>query len=237
MLQFHYEPHPLQAADRLADRLEQELGSNKRVLWLVSGGSNIPLSVHIMNRLHQTVADKLPNLTIALSDERYGKPGHPNSNWQQLHIAKFKTGSARTIPTLIPDLTLKATRDAFEQSLGQALSKADSVIAQLGMGDDGHIAGILPKSKAVKSGAGLVAGYDGGTYMRVTITPMAFTKITTAYCFAYGNNKHDQLETLLDSELPVSTQPAQLLKTIHQAYVYTDQHVGTQATDRSPSTT
>jgi 6-phosphogluconolactonase/glucosamine-6-phosphate isomerase/deaminase len=228
MLQFHYEPNAIQASNQLAERLEHELSQDKQVVWLVSGGSNIPLSVHIMDHLRANVADKLPNLTIALSDERYGKPGHPDSNWQQLQDAGFATGSAQVIPTLVPNLTLEDTCATYEQSLGQALSKADNdgcVIAQLGMGGDGHIAGILPDSAAASNEQGLVTGYDGGAYMRITITAMAFSHnlIKTAYCFAYGDNKHDALERLMQQELSVSDQPAQLLKLIPQAYIYTDQ--------------
>jgi 6-phosphogluconolactonase/glucosamine-6-phosphate isomerase/deaminase len=168
------------------------------------------------------VPGKLANLTVALSDERYGKPGHADSNWQQLKVAGFKTGDANIIHTLVPGLTLTDTCSAYEQQLGQAIAGADAVIAQLGMGGDGHIAGILPDSVAVTS-PDMVASYDGGTYMRVTLTAKAFSLINVAYCFAYGDNKLGALQRLASQELSVSDQPAQLLKTMPEAYVYTDQ--------------
>jgi 6-phosphogluconolactonase/glucosamine-6-phosphate isomerase/deaminase len=226
MLQFHYQPDSIRASDNLAERLERGLGDDKKVVWLVSGGSNIALSVHIMDRLKASVGNKMPNLTIALSDERYGKPGHADSNWQQLRDAGFEPGEARTIHALVPGLTLTDTCEAYSQRLGQAIADADCVIAQLGIGGDGHIAGILPDSPAATDQS-LVAGYDGGNYMRITITAMAFSLITIAYCFAYGENKRSALERLASQNLAVSDQPAQLLKALPEAYVYTDQRTET----------
>ncbi len=222
MLQFHHEPDAIKASEALAARLEHDLVNGQHVLWLVSGGSNIALSVHIMDTVASKVEDKLINLTVALTDERYGLPGHQDSNWQQLRDAGFKPRGARIILTLIPGLTFEDTASAYEQSLGKALATADSVIAQLGMGSDGHISGILPGSVAVKN-QGLVVAYDGGLYKRVTTTAMAFDQIDTAYCFAYGDDKRQAIDRLMNQELSVSEQPAQLLKTIAHAYLYTDQ--------------
>jgi 6-phosphogluconolactonase/glucosamine-6-phosphate isomerase/deaminase len=190
------------------------------VLWLVSGGSNVPLTVAIMRSLP---ADIVSRLTVALSDERYGKPGHPDSNRQQLLAAGFQAGSAQVIETLQAELTLEDTRVAFDAALHTAIAAADITIAQLGIGGDGHIAGILPQS------AGLavdrwVAAYEAAAYKRITITPPVFNKLQAAYVFVYGDTKKGALERL-SRDLPASDQPAQLLKRLAEAYVYTDQVV------------
>ena len=74
--------HPAIAV--LQARLELELTAGKKVLWLVSGGSNITASVQLM----QNLADDLTkNLTIMAVDERYGLVGHADSNEGQLLAA------------------------------------------------------------------------------------------------------------------------------------------------------
>ena len=188
-----------------------------------------------MQHLTANVSDKLANLTIGLSDERYGKPGHADSNWQQLEVAGLKTGDADVIRTLVPGLTLADTCSAYEQQLGRAIASADKVIAQLGMGGDGHIAGILPDSTAVTS-QDMITGYDGGAYMRITLTVKAFSLIQVAYCFAYGDNKLGALQRLIGKKVSISDQPAQLLKTIPEAYIYTDQQTEQQADQQSLAT-
>src|SRR5688572_20869077 len=111
MLQFHIEPDAAKAAGQLAERLTAELQAGKSVLWLLCGGSNIPLSVAVMRQLP---ADKLADLRCLLADERYGVPGHADSNWQQLAEAGFmdrlSPGDPAILPAvLMPDMTLEDT--------------------------------------------------------------------------------------------------------------------------------
>jgi hypothetical protein len=47
--------------------------------------------------------------------------------------------------------------------------------------------------------------------------------IDSAYVFTFGEAKRPQLEILLNSDVPLSHQPAQLLKQLPEAYVYNDQ--------------
>ncbi len=43
----------------LTERLVKELAGRKRVLWLVSGGSNIPASVQIMDNISGSLSEHL----------------------------------------------------------------------------------------------------------------------------------------------------------------------------------
>jgi len=53
------------------------------VLWLVPGGSNIPIAVEAMDMIRKEMSGlSLKYLTITLSDERYGSVGHKDSNWK-----------------------------------------------------------------------------------------------------------------------------------------------------------
>jgi 6-phosphogluconolactonase/glucosamine-6-phosphate isomerase/deaminase len=202
-----------------AERLKTELESGKKVLWLTSGGSNIRASVQIMNQLPAELTAKL---TVMPSDERYGEPGHANSNWAQLLNEGFGAKQAKLLPVLKPGQSFESARQDYEAMVEQAFGDCDFSIAQLGIGEDGHILGILPDSPAVEA-SGLVSAYEGGGYQRLTMTFQAFGRTDIVYAFAFGEGKLNALTNLKDQALPLSEQPAQFLKQMAEAYVYNDQ--------------
>lgn len=208
--------------DPLLNRLVEELEAGKKVLWLIPGGSNIPLSVKTMRQIPE---DLTKNLTIYLTDERYVDVGHPDSNSKQLDDAGFDHKQARVTWVLSEGLSLEETSEQYALSIGAAFEAAETVIAQMGMGADGHICGILPGTPAVASGA-LVVGYQTETFTRITLTPKALKQyVGAAYVYAFGEGKKEALSNLL-IELPVTEQPAQVLKSLPEAYVYNDQLEG-----------
>lgn len=205
-------------AQKLGEELTTMLGEDKQVLWLLSGGSNIPLEVQALRQ----VPDELrPDLTIMPMDERYGPVGHADSNVRKLLDAGFQPGRARFIPTL-QDAPLDQVVESYGQAFSEASAASDVIVAQMGMGADGHVAGILPQSPAAES-QGLATGYKGPDFQRVTLTFPALKRIHTAYLFAYGEGKKPALEHLLHDNLPPALQPAQILKAIPKAYIYNDQ--------------
>lgn len=203
----------------LTARLVRELAAGKQVLWLLSGGSNIPTSVQIMDNISE---EQSANLSVSLIDERYGEPGHADSNWTQLMKAGFKSKQATLLPVLEPAAGFEDTRIRYEQFAEKAFADNDVVIAQLGIGPDGHVAGILPNSPAAGADT-LVAAYDAPPLKRLTLTFPALRRITAAYIFAFGKPKHGALQALHDKKLPLAEQPAQILNELPEAYVYSDQ--------------
>lgn len=206
----------------LLDRLTEELEDGKKVLWLVPGGSNIPLTVSVMG----SIPDDLTNqLTIYLTDERYGEIDHPDSNSRQLREAGFDPKKARVVYVLARGLSLEETAEQYALSIAAAFEAADIVIAQMGMGPDGHICGILPGSPAVDSDK-LIVGYPTETFTRITLTPEALKQyVDVAYVFAFGEGKKEALANLLTNK-PLDEQPAQVLKSLPESYVYNDQMEG-----------
>ena len=224
-MQFIHEADASNAAKALADRLQLELESNHPVVWFASGGSNVSLAVQIMAAIPTELTS---NLTVLLLDERFGTPGHADSNWQQLLAAGFDPKQAKIIQTLQSEKTLETTCREYDDAVHEVIDEAHQqdgvVIAQCGIGGDGHIAGILPHSAAVNDSE-WVTCYDGGTYQRITLTPVAWEFIDVAYAFAYGDTKKGTLTRLKNDALSVDDQPSQLLKVTAEAYVYTDQQL------------
>jgi 6-phosphogluconolactonase/glucosamine-6-phosphate isomerase/deaminase len=203
----------------LTARLRKELGTGKRVLWLLGGGSNIAASVKVMDAITDEESEKL---AIFLTDERYGELDHQDSNARQLREAGFQPKQAIFVPTLASGLSLGETEERYAQALQTAMEHADVIIGQFGMGPDGHIAGILPNSPATTA-TGWVTGYEAPPYVRITMTFEALRRITAAYLFVFGASKQEAVSNLQTETLPLEQQPAQILKELPEAYVYSDQ--------------
>ena len=202
----------------LSNCLTTALKEHGRVLWLVCGGSSIATAVRVMDALPEALTSKLH---IMLTDERYGTIGHPDSNFLQLQEAGFNQKSATFIPILQPDMSLVATATAYAKLYAIESTAAGFIIAQFGIGADGHIAGILPGSPAANSDT-LSIGYETEQYKRITLTFSALRRIDKAYAFAYGITKQPALLQLKDKIVPLQEQPSQILRQIPEAYVYND---------------
>lgn len=206
----------------IAARLQEELAAGKRVVWLVSGGSNVELEVAIMSTLRGNVGDKLGNLTILPMDERYGDPGHENSNSEFLRQAGFLPGAAEWIDILAHDVSFSETIEYYDDVVSEALALAQVVVGQFGLGADGHVAGILPTSPATEEDYATVVGYEWEDYVRLTLSPRTLSEVNVGYVVAYGDNKEEALKRLQSNQEELETLPAHLLYDIPEVYVYTD---------------
>ena len=202
----------------LQSTIISHLQTDKKVLWMVPGGSNIPLSVAVMQAIPTELTK---NLTVTLTDERYGSIDHPDSNWFQLYQAGWPQSEAVQIPVLYEDLSLPETTERFSDQLGQLLGDNEFIVGQYGMGSDGHIAGVLPHSPAVQA-TSHAASYETESYTRITSTLKTIAACNVAFLFAFGNEKRTAL-TNLQSDLPLIEQPAQVLKQIPECFIYNDQ--------------
>lgn len=202
-----------QGAEQLKKVLSEQLQAGKCVLWLVSGGSNVQLECDIAAGLTDT-----SNLQAALIDERYGEPGHKDSNYQKLVDGGFKVALA---PVLEAGLDITETAKRYTERLEVLLDAADVVVAQLGIGSDGHINGVLPHSPVVGSKK-LIEHYDGPDFRRITMTLESLRFADAVFVFAYGEDKLDALTKLRDQEVSLDVQPSQILKQLSQVYLYND---------------
>lgn len=165
-------------------------------------------------------SSKLENLTVFLSDERFGPVGHTNSNWAFLEENDFNLGGAKLIPALV-DRSLDETVQLYQKAIKPILEDAKIYkLAMTGIGADGHALGIKPKSPAVFSEQ-LVSGYRGEDFTRVTLTPKAVALMDEFVCYVAGEEKHKILDEL-DKDLSVVTQPAQALKQVDKLTIYND---------------
>jgi 6-phosphogluconolactonase/glucosamine-6-phosphate isomerase/deaminase len=209
----------------MAGRIIAALHKGQKVLWLICGGTNIPLAVSAMSLIASECSDpELSALTVGQTDERYGPVGHEDSNWKQMMDSGFQGEKVRQISFLIgkplPE-TVATYAKKFDTASSAVANGKGLVLAQFGIGQDGHVAGIMPHSPAV-SDIALVSGYEGKPYTRLTITPVAMKRIDVAYTFAFGENKRAAAQRLQLEDLPIAEEPCQLLKLIPDSYFYCD---------------
>lgn len=215
-MEFKTTRDPNVVVDYISQRLIEALAAGKKVLWLVPGGSAIDIAVKVSDRLQ---GQDLSRLRISLTDERYGPPGHQDSNWQQLKEAGFLLSGAQLYPVL-NNQDQTSTAQKFARWLDTELRNCNYKLGFFGIGPDGHTSGILPDSPAVTESS-LACAYDGGAFQRVSTTPAAISQLDEAVVYASGEAKWPVLKQLAD-DLPLNEQPAQVLKTVPKLTVFTD---------------
>jgi 6-phosphogluconolactonase/glucosamine-6-phosphate isomerase/deaminase len=216
-----------QALSELLDTLAGE------TLMLLSGGSVI--------EIYDVVAAAIKHgrgqqWRFGLIDERFGDEGHAHSNAVAI---EQKTGlislcQSKQIPfqTILRQLPMSPTVSIYQHWLEEQLETCPQRIALLGLGVDGHTAGILPSSKqrfdSEFATDQLVVGYSSGTEFdqRITVTPAFLQQMTHTILLAYGPGKAEAFDkastvdaTLLMHEVPGSI--VQQLRDV-QAFIGTD---------------
>jgi 6-phosphogluconolactonase/glucosamine-6-phosphate isomerase/deaminase len=209
--------NPEEVANFVATSVMNKLASGKRVLLFLTGGSSTIVGVKIAELLRRRW---FQNLTVMLTDERYGPIGHTDSNWQQMLDKGFSLSQSKLIPILTGD-NRDTTTEKFNIALNEEFMRAEYKIGLFGIGTDGHTAGILPQSRAVRS-KDLALGYDTPTFSRITITPKAIGKLDEAVVWAQGKDKWPVLKNLEEKKILLSKQPAQILKKVPLLTIFSD---------------
>lgn len=202
----------------LTETISKHLSKGERVLWLIPGGSAITIAAAVSQQLAQRT--DLGNLTVSLTDERYGEVDHPNENWQQLINAGFALPGAQLYRVLCNE-SREYTTSKYGAFLFEALGSHTYHIGLFGVGSDGHTAGIKPQSNAIIQTA-MAAEFEHSDYQRITMTTHAISKLDEAVVFAVGQEKFPVVSQLLHENVPLEQQPAQALKTAGKCTIFSD---------------
>lgn len=200
----------------LSDVLKRYIALNKKVLLLVPGGSAIVVLPRVAEKLKGV---DCANLSVTLTDERYGEVGHKDSNWQQIMEEGFDLLNANLYHVLQGKDEATTALD-FRKFIEDKIKTSDYIIGLFGIGRDGHTSGILPESRAIDSKE-LVCGYQSEEYYRITTTPLFLSKLDEVIVYATGASKKETLEKLR-SEYSIGEQPAQALKQADKFIIFND---------------
>ena len=210
----------ISAEQILYDEINNATKHYNNIAWFISGGSNIKIATDVSRILNQS---QLSKLTVLLSDERFGKVDHLDSNNFQLKQAGFDFGKVKSIPTLnSDDSSLEEAATKYQLAVEKVFKISDYTIGQIGIGTDGHILGILPNSPAVNEDSKLVTSYVGADFPRITLSFKGFKMISKVLVFALGKNKKEAITNLANKDLSLNEEPAQICKQLKDVYIIND---------------
>lgn len=217
-MKYIYSDKPVEiAAVAVVEVIRKHIFNGERVLWLLSGGSGAAVALNASKELDDL---DLSKLFVSMTDERYGKVGHKDENWQQLLDAGLQLPGANLYRPLTMQNIEKTTAD-FNDWLSEQLKKADYKIGIFGIGIDGHTSGIKPHSLAITS-PNLASSFVGDDFERITITFNTIKQLDEVIIQASGLDKKLVIDSLLHKNISLDDQPAQILKQIQTATIYTN---------------
>lgn len=206
---------------------------DQQILLLCSGGSASEL-------LHEIPKETLgQHITLGVLDERYSAEEAIN-NFAQLQKCEFyKTAldvGAHTIDTRLQDReTIEHLARRFEKELRfWRINNPDGiVIATMGIGPDGHTAGIMPFPEDPERFCQYfenpdvwVCGYDAGEKnqypLRVTTTMTFLKEIDHSIVYCAGENKRVALKRVLAKDGSYAETPARVIRDMKHVTLFTD---------------
>ena len=207
-----------EVASVVAQKISDELGQGKRVLWFLSGGSGGQVCVDASKLLN---GKDLSRLTVTMGDERYGKLGHKDENFKILAEGGLKLDGATLYRPLF-DAPLTEVVNSFNEWLDQKVEASDYVISITGIGTDGHAFGVKPNSPAVTSNR-FAEGFLGEDFARFTLTPkFVLSQVDEMIVQAYGKEKHVILDALLDNRGEIEGFPALMFNQMKNVTLFSD---------------
>ena len=221
------------AAAECGEYLNAFLIENKKqpILLMLSGGS----ALTILDYLGDHALGE--NITVSVLDERFSTDTNIN-NFAQLQKTEFYTAALNaevsffgTLPRPNETATEMATR--FENNLKTWTDQnsAGIIMATLGMGADGHTAGIFPNpdeqkfNKLFNNGAWVVpynVGNQSEHRERVTTTLNFLRNIDTGFAYVSGEDKKEKLLQLENHEGQINNLSALAWYDIKDVKVFTD---------------
>lgn len=185
------------AAAHIGDRLAEALRLRGRAAFVATGGRS-PGPVY--DRLAHLAID-WTRVVVTLSDERFVPPDAADSN-ARLVNERLRVGpAARSIfvPLWSPAASVDAAARAAEPTV-RALLPFDIVL--LGMGEDGHVASLIPDSPALEAGMdpagervllGVPEGAGSPPLARITLTLAALLQSRAILITVAGEAKREVL--------------------------------------------
>jgi 6-phosphogluconolactonase/glucosamine-6-phosphate isomerase/deaminase len=223
----HTDKPAVVAGEEVGRLLEQY--KDTPILLLLSGGSAFSL----LENVPVSVLDS--RITLGVLDERYDTNPAVNNFAQLSATAFFKqavlAGASYIDTQVASGETLQNLGLRFNHTLSQWRKNNPSgvVLITLGLGQDGHTAGLLPGYVEEVSWSGVLAmGYEVDPSVnpytkRVTVTSRFLkNEVTAGVAYVAGSDKCPVLARLLRAEGEIETCPALLWHSIPELTVVTE---------------
>lgn len=208
---------------------------NKKVLLLLSGGSLFSIYPHLSKHLFTHATKDFSHFVIGVLDERYDNIG---SNYRQLQENSFGKELANMhIPFIHPPNFSEPPQDVAQEldvEIKEYLNTGYTLIITLGMGPDGHTAGIMPFpedtvyfQKTFVNTKRYVTYYHAADKnefpQRITATIPLLSRAKIAFAYVSGISKKEKLtEALKSKEKVLAELPFSIIYHMTTVKVFTD---------------
>jgi 6-phosphogluconolactonase len=185
------------AADRIANRLQLDLESQREASIVVSGGSTPKDCFDILS----TTALPWERVYVVPSDERWVPTDHAASNEKMIRETLLKDRAANAMfQSLYADATSARDHCATLANELDALPLLYSSVL-LGMGEDGHFASLFPDVADLADGLDLDSSSrclaietNASPHPRITLTLSTLVRSKEIILLLFGNTKRDILQ-------------------------------------------
>jgi 6-phosphogluconolactonase len=165
----------------------------------LTGGSTIGAVYQLL----KTSEIDWPRLTVTWGDERFVPPGHPDHNGtaaRRVLLDHVPVDSARVFPIDTTAASPEAAASQYESILRHLAPAGQPLfdLTLLSLGDDGHIASLLPQQPVLQEQNALVAVVPHGRpEVRITLTYPALARSRRLLLIASGAGKAQALRDIL----------------------------------------
>ena len=212
----------LKLAGKALENLFREAG-NAPILFLSSGGSVLG----ILGEIDENIFGA--NFNCGALDERFSADPAINNFLQfkeKLH-GVYGINWIDSVPEENDDIKTLTQRMEDGWRNWRRVNPDGEIIITVGMGADGHVAGIMPKSYAGFEDTGWVLGYDAGPTvkypLRVTVTfEFLRSQVDNAIIYISGEEKRPALERVLADSGNLSETPARIFREMKNVKIFTD---------------
>jgi 6-phosphogluconolactonase/glucosamine-6-phosphate isomerase/deaminase len=231
-LKVNTSPNPAKkASEKLIELLNE--AKNISVLLMLSGGS----AFEILNSIDTSI--EFEHVTLSMLDERFSTDKLMN-NFAMLAQTEFYkkaiAAGASFLDTRIQDgESLNEAEIRFDYALKSWIreNSGGTILATMGIGEDGHTAGIFPhiddeKFKyLLEQDDKFVVGYHAHnatlSLERLSVTNHFLREYADhAIVYATGENKREALGHVLHMEGSLAQTPARIIKEMKDAVLFTD---------------
>jgi 6-phosphogluconolactonase/glucosamine-6-phosphate isomerase/deaminase len=203
-----------QTANEVIGEILGKYSDFKTALFLSGGGTPKKLYEYLASQKSLKVG------AVGQIDERFGKRGHKNSNELMIKdtglIKYFESLNTRFYPMLEAEKGIDETTQDYDEAIRFVLKYFPKSVGILGIGEDGHTAGIpkIPEiaKKMMEDQSSLISFYEAEKYgARVTMNFHALSMLDLIIILVLGQEKREMLSQMF-KDGPVEEFPAKFYR-------------------------
>jgi len=189
----------VQKANETIVEILQKYSDFKTAMFLSGGSTPKKLYEHFANE------KKLKVGSVGQIDERFGVRAHKNSNEKMIEetglLKYFESLNIRFYPMLEEDKEIEDTARDYDEALRFVLKYFPKSVGILGIGEDGHTAGIpsIPEisRKMIDDQSGIIDFYDAEKYgARITMNFHGLAMLDLIIILVLGQEKRETLSQM-----------------------------------------